>query len=286
MSGVPASATQLADAVRAIAEREGIDVDQLTAYVDVDGECRHGVVLWAGCPACGRPGVPDAVAQEVDAHIDRLSGRYRAVLTVADVAALRGVSEATVRSYRVRYPEGHPNAFPVALESTGGPVLWDARLRPALVAWRSVGQGVGGGRRPAAPAETKASGPVARVRISAAMMGHVDGTGVWQELNHSDCSKIGEYDPTDVLVCRKIMDARTDSRGGRTITVESRAEVKTLRLWADDLIEFSRDDVADGDKSALAEFNAASALLRKADVLLTTVFPPKPKSESKLVEEN
>lgn len=272
MSGVPASATQLADAVRAIAEREGVDVDQLTAYVDVDGECRHGVVLWAGCPACGRPGVPDAVAQEVDAHIDRLSGRYRAVLTVADVAALRGVSEATVRSYRVRYPEGHPNAFPVPLEGVGGPVVWDARLRPALAAWRSVGRGVGGGRRRAAPAPSaeraEPAAPVApapqghKMRITAPCLGWLENTQRWVDLEEPG-AKV--KDVVDV-VFRKMIDAPSDARGAVTITVDSADEADVLVEYAEYHESVAAENKSDGPQS-LGEYNAACAFLKRANKL-------------------
>ncbi|WP_143467145.1 hypothetical protein [Lentzea kentuckyensis] len=270
MAGVPASATQLADAVRAIAEREGINLDRLMAYVDVDGACRHDKALWGPCAECGRPAVPDAVCQEVDAHIDRVSGRVlRDRLTVADVAALRGVSEATVRSYRSRYPEGHPNAFPAPLEGVSGPIVWDARLRPALLAWRSVGRGVGGGRRRAAPApvapERVEVPPVVtprRILITAPCLDWLAGTQRWIDLKDGDRAVTDACD----AVFRKMIDAPANAKGAVRITVESADEAAALLMWAGYHEEVAAVNKGDGAQS-LGEYNAARAFVDRATKL-------------------
>jgi len=270
MGRVPASASQLADAVRAIADRTGVGLDQLTAYVDVDGACGHGVALWGACPACGRPGVPDAVAQEVDAHIDRVSGRkLPGRLTVADVAALRGVSEATVRSYRLRYPEEHPNAFPVALEDVPGPTVWDARLRPALEAWRSVGRGAGGGRRRAAPApaavpEVVEAAPVVKPRrtlITEPCLEWLSGTQLWIDLEHGDPAT-----DVDGVMMRRMIDAPRNKRGAVKIDVTSWEEADTLVKWAEYHADASADNAAE-DIRYRGEHNAALAFIRRATEL-------------------
>lgn len=110
----------------------------------------------------------------------------------------------------------------------------------------------------------------AKVRITARVWSHLEGTGAGQAVigvRRSDGTTREEAVATsgseaDVRVIEKILDARTLKDGSCTILVETADEVFGLDLWASNMEDGAADNVGPYDSWALGDLNAARALRR------------------------
>jgi hypothetical protein len=100
-----------------------------------------------------------------------------------------------------------------------------------------------------------------RLRISARVADYLEGTGAAYK---------PEEDLDMAAIIAKIREGKTRTDGSTHIDLEDRLQLDDLRLYIENMAEGARQNLDnDEDRSTLAEYNAAMALLRKLPPALT-----------------
>lgn len=102
-----------------------------------------------------------------------------------------------------------------------------------------------------------------KVRVSATVLGFLEGTGAGQAvfLTGSETAKANEH-PDDVSLMEALKAAPRRADGSRTVTIDA-GEAEGLYRYVDVMVEGARDNISPLEPEALGEYNAGKALLRR-----------------------